>query len=106
MTNKKIVITKLKNYGISALGNGYIGIVSPLIYKDGSKGYIDIHMAFDNAIENSPELPSELIVPDEFRNKQEVKIVREINSLKHLYKEGALTKEEYEAQKTKILKGH
>lgn len=103
LTNKAIVVKKLKNFGISSIGNGYIEIVSPLIYKDGSKGYIDIHMAFDNAIENSPELPSELIVPDEYRNKREVRIAKEINNLNNLYKEGALTKEEFAAQKKKLL---
>jgi hypothetical protein len=103
LANKSIVVTKLKNFGISSIGNAYIEIVSPLIYKDGSKGYIDVHLAFDYAIENSPDLPSELIVPDEFRNKQEVKIAREINSLKNLYREGALTMEEYENQKKKLL---
>ena len=103
LTNKKIVVKKLKNFGISALGNGYIEIVSTLIYKDGSKGYIDIHLAFDNAIENSPELLSELIVPDEFRNKQEVRIAKEITNLNQLYRESPLTKEEFETQKKKLL---
>ncbi|MBK8520573.1 MAG: SHOCT domain-containing protein [Ferruginibacter sp.] len=103
LTNKKIVVNKLKNFGISSLGNGYVEIVSVIIYKDGSKGYIDIHMAFDYAIENSPDLPSELIVPDEFRNKQEVRIAKEINKLNNFYKDGALTKEEYEMLKKKLL---
>ena len=69
LANNSIVVKKLRNYGISSLGNGYIEIVGSMTYKDGSKGYIDIHMAFDRAIEDDPELPSELIVPGEYRNR-------------------------------------
>jgi hypothetical protein len=106
LANRSIVVSKLKNFGISSMGNAYIEIVSPLIYKDGSKGFIDIHLAFDNAIENSPELPSELIVPSGFRNKPEVVISKEINRLNQLYKEGALTADEFESTKKKLLEIH
>jgi len=44
-----------------------------------------------------------LIVPDEFRNKQNGSIADEIGKLNKLYKEGTLTKEEFEAQKKKLL---
>jgi hypothetical protein len=103
LANNSIVIKKMKNFGISALGNGYIEIIGSIKFKDGSKGFIDIHMAFDRAIENSPDLPSELIVPDEFRNKPKGSIAEEIKRLNELYKDGILTKEEFEAQKKKLL---
>ncbi len=103
LANNSIVVKKMKNFGISVLGNGYIEIIGNITFKDGSKGYIDIHMAFDRAIENSPNLPSELIVPDEYRNKQKISIADEINKLNKLYQDGLLTKEEFEAQKKKLL---
>jgi Short C-terminal domain len=106
LANNTMVIKQLKNYGISVFYNGYIEITGVLTFKDGSKGYLDIHMAFDRAIENSLKLPSELIVPDEFRNKPRGNISDEIIKLYKLYKEGDLTEEEYEEQKKKILEGH
>ena len=93
----------MKNFGISVLGNGYIEIVGTFTFKDGSKGYIDIHMAFDRAIENSLNLPSELIVPDEFRNKAVMSVADELKKLNKLYLDGILTKEEYEVEKKKLL---
>lgn len=49
LTNNSIVIKKMKNFGISVPGNGYIEIIGTLKFKDGSKGYIDIRMDFDRA---------------------------------------------------------
>jgi Short C-terminal domain len=103
LANNSIFIKKLKNYGISVLGNGYIEIVGTITFKDGSKGYIDIHMAFDRAIENSLNLPSELLVPDEFRNKKRLSVADEIIKLNKLYEDGMLSKEEFETQKKKLL---
>ena len=69
LINNSIVVKKLKNFGISALGNGYIEIIGTIIFKDGSKGGVDIHMAFDHVLEDYPHSPPELIVPEEFRIK-------------------------------------
>jgi len=103
LANNSIVVKKLKNYGISVLGNGYIEIVGYIVYKDGSKGSVDIHMAFDRAIEDDLLVPSELIVPDEYRNKKRPSVADEIEKLDKLYKKGAITLEEFEAQKKKLL---
>jgi Short C-terminal domain len=103
LTNNFIVVKKMKNYGISVLGNGYITIIGTIKYKDGSKGSVDIHMAFDRAIENSPNLPSELIVPDEYRNKKLLSVADEIKKLNNLYEDGIITKEEFDIQKKKLL---
>jgi len=67
LANNSIVVKKLKNFGISVLGNAYIEIIGSLVFKDGSKGFIDIHMAFDHAIESLAGLPGELIVPAAFQ---------------------------------------
>ena len=52
---------------MSSLGNGYIEIIGSIVFKGGSKGYIDIHMAFDKAIEGFPGSPAELVVPEELK---------------------------------------
>jgi len=67
LTNNSIVVKKMKNFGISVLGNGYIEIIGKITFKDGSKGYIDIHMAFDKVLEEYAGTPSELIAPAEFK---------------------------------------
>ena len=85
------------------LGNGYIEIVGYFTFKDGSKGFIDIHMAFDKAIEDAPDMPSELIVPDEYRNKKTGRVADEIEKLNKLFQQGVLTKDEFEARKKKLL---
>jgi hypothetical protein len=103
--NTSMVVEELKDFGISVLYNGYIHILGTLTFKDGSKTYADIHMAFDRAIENSPTLVSELKVPDEYRNKARGNISDEILKLYKQYVDGDLTKEEYEAMKKKILDG-
>ena len=99
LTNNSVVVKQLKNFGISSLGNAYIEIIGTIIFKDGSKGYIDIHMAFDNAIKYS----TELIVPDEFRNVQKGTTADEIIKLNKLYRDSIITKEEFETQKQKLL---
>ena len=103
LSNNSIIIKKLKNYGISVLGNGYIEIIGKIIFKDGSKGSIDIHMAFDKAIEGDDESPGELIVPDEFKLWHKHSVADELIKLNKLYQDGVITKEEFEAQKKKLL---
>ena len=106
LANSTMLVKELKNFGISVLYNGYIEIIGTITFKDGSKNYLDIHMAFDRAIENSMKVISELIVPNEFRNKERGNISDEILKLYKLYLNGDLTEEEYEDQKKKILEGH
>ena len=103
LTNNSIVVEKLSHFGISSLGNGYIQVEGSITFKDSSKGYVVLHMAFDRAIENSADLPSELIVPAEFRNKKIVSVATEINKLNKLYEDGIITKEQFELQKKKLL---
>lgn len=60
-------------------------------------------MAFDNAIEGVQGMAPELIVPEEFKNKSQKSAADEIAKLFKLYQEGAISKEEFEAQKKKLL---
>lgn len=102
--NTSILVKKLSDYKISGLGNRYIGITGTITFRDGSKSKIEIDMNFDRAINNFAGLPAEIIVPEEFRNKlPEGGIIDEIERLFRLYKEGALSKDEYEALKKKVI---
>jgi len=106
LANSSVFIRELKNYGISVLYNGYIDIIGTITFKDGSQSYLNIHVAFDRAIENSLKLPSEIKVPDEFRNKPWANTSDELIRLQKEYIRGDLTKEEYEAQKKAVLQKH
>ena len=87
-------------------GNKKIGITyEPLITFGSGRYEIDV----DNAIASG-----EIIVPDEFKPKpkvtttvvevkQQVSVADELTKLKKLLDDGVLTKEEYEAQKKKLL---
>ncbi|MBL7702018.1 MAG: SHOCT domain-containing protein [Ferruginibacter sp.] len=103
--NTTILVKKLSDYKISGLGNRYIGITGTVTYRDGSKSKIEIDMNFDRAITNFANLPAEIVVPEEFRNKvpEGGGIIDEIERLFRLYKEGAITKEEYEVLKKKVI---
>jgi membrane peptidoglycan carboxypeptidase len=59
-------------------------------------------MAFDRAIENSPFLPSEIKVADEFRNKYKRNLKRENLSLLNMYEDKVITKAEYTEMKKKL----
>jgi hypothetical protein len=99
-------------------------------YTDGRKEEADIILEFEKAIETVAGQPGELKVPAEFITrsaiaaKEETKkqtmpaetktqpvpndlkkqlVADEIKKLFDLYKQGALTKEEFEAQKKKLL---
>ena len=101
--NTVFVVEKLKDYNISDLGNAYITVESSRLYGDGSKTKINIALVFDKAIEGLPGLPSELIVPDEFKAKQKSSAADEIAKFYELYQKGIITKEEFETQKRKLL---
>jgi hypothetical protein len=72
LENRQVRVKELKDFGISVLGNAYITIIGTLIVNNNDRGDIEIHLAFDHAIENIPGVPSELVVPDEFRNRLKV----------------------------------
>ena len=103
LTNNSIVIKELRNIVLWPLDAGYVDIVGSITFKDGSKGIIEIQMAFDKAIENDPGLPSELTVPPEFRNSSRVILHQKLNKLFKLYVSGIISKTEYEAEKKKLL---
>ncbi len=103
LQNHSILVKELKDFGISALNNGYISIKGILMVKDSERGNIEIHMAFDRAIENLPGIPSELIVPAEFRNKLKIVPEQEVQRLYKLYQYDTISLQEFESHKKKLL---
>jgi hypothetical protein len=103
LQNHSILVKELKDFGISVLDNGYITIRGTLMINGNEREEIIIHMAFDHAIENLPGIPSELIVPDEFRGKRKIVLSQEIERLNKLYRYETISLEELESQKKKLL---
>lgn len=102
LTNCIVIVKEFKKYWVSGLNNGYIVFDGYLIRKDGTRDYIVLQMAFDRAIENSPILPSEIKLPDEFRNKYKRDIEREKLFLYNIYQDKVITKAAYQEMKKKL----
>ena len=125
------MVSRVRAYKYAGADNNSIRINGTLTYKDGRQEETDIVVNFERATEDYDGLPGELIVPEAYKVKRtprgavpetkkhvtveeakkqpapaEIKnllIADEIKKLFDLYKAGALTKEEYEAQKKKLL---
>ena len=103
IANNSVVVKELKNIQISPMDEGYVDIMGAIIFKDGSTGAVELHIMFDKAIENVAHLPSEIIVPVEFRNSSRVLLHQQLNKLFKLFVPGAISKTAYEAQKKKLF---
>ena len=95
LTDNSVIVKKLNKFNISELGNAYIHVRAAITYKDSLKGEIKFNMAFERAIESFPGLPSEVIVPEEFRKETKVSVNDGNNKLNKLYQDSTNT----EAQK-------
>jgi hypothetical protein len=102
LTNCSVTVKSFKKFWISGLDNGYIIFDGYLKRQNGVSDYIVLQMAFDRAIENSPVLPSEIKVPDEFRNKYPRNIEREKLFLRNIYEDNLITKAAYKEMKSKL----
>lgn len=131
LQNSTLTVNKLRAYKNSGPDKQTIRIAGTVSYANGSKADVDMFMEFEKAVTSPDGLPGELTVPEAFRTKPAVAITEEIKKsstptaetkkqtapddlkkilvadeikkLFDLYKAGALTKEEYEAQKKKLL---
>lgn len=131
LQNGSMLVKNLKAYNYSSVDKNSIRITGTITYKDGKKEEADILVNFERATEDYDGQPSELNVPEQFKRKpgpiavkqgtknqpaalepqqqnapedlRKLLVADEIKKLFDLYKAGALTKEEYEAQKKKLL---
>jgi hypothetical protein len=97
-----VTVDSFKKYWVSGLNNGYIIFDGHLKRQNGTIEYIVLQMAFDRAIENSPVIPSEIKVPDEFRNKYRRDLEREKIFLYNMYKDKVIKKAVYQDMKKKL----
>jgi hypothetical protein len=104
LANNTVTVKEITQIRTTALGNGYIELKGYITLKDGSREIIILKMSYDKVIENSPDLPSELKVPDEFRNKFKRNIKAELTTAKNLYEDKVINKAAYQALKEKLEK--
>ena len=102
LTDCSVTVKEFKKYWLTDFGTGYIVFDGYLKRKNGVSEYIVLQMAFDKAIENSPVLPSEIKVGDEFRNKYRRDMKRENVALRNMYEDNVITKKEYNTMKKKL----
>ncbi|MFZ1370219.1 MAG: SHOCT domain-containing protein [Ferruginibacter sp.] len=130
LQNSRLLVNKLRNYKNAGGDDISIRIQGIVTYADGKKEETDIIMNFEKAIAGSGGLPAELTVPEAFKtslpqtmvaetkkqpaaaepkkgkaadNIKDLLVADEIKKLFELYQAGALTKEEFETQKKKLL---
>ena len=103
LANSTVIVKEIKDFSFSVIGNGYVDINGFIILKDNTREPIVLHIAIDRAIENSPDLPSELKVADEYRNTRERNIKKELTTARNLYEDNVIKKAEYQAMKSKLL---
>jgi hypothetical protein len=130
LQNGTLLVKNVKAYKFSSADNNSIRITGTITYKDGIKDEADILLNFERATEDYDGQASELNIPEQFKRKpgqatvkteskqtavvepkkqtapddlRKLLVADEIKKLFDLYKAGALTKEEYEVQKKKLL---
>ena len=104
LQNNQVLINKLKDYGVSKLGNGYITIIGTLYVNNNERGFIELHIAFDLAIENLPGIPSEIVVPERFHKRLKPDPEKDIARMNRLYEDDIISREELDAVKEWLLK--
>jgi hypothetical protein len=104
LTNNSVVVTGIKNFGINDEDDAYIEITGSIIFKDNTKGTVELKLFFDKAIENTDGMPAEMIVPAAFANNSRVILYNELKRLLNLYISGTIDRAVYEEQKRKLLK--
>lgn len=103
LMNNTISVTGLTNYGKNYDDGCYIDITGSLIFKDGSRGSVELKIFVDKAIENNDGIAGELIVPPAFINNHRVILNSELKRLLDLYIKGSLDRTAYETQKQQLL---
>lgn len=130
LQSSTILVKNLKGYKFSSPDNNSIRITGTLTYKDGKQEETDLLINFERSTEDYDGQPSELNIPQQFKRRpgqsvvkattkqpvavepqkqtsgddlRKIMVADEIKKLFELYKAGALTKEEYDAQKKKLL---
>ncbi len=104
VTGKQIRVEEIKDLTFSALGNAYINIIGTLMADNIEGRELQLRIAFDHSIEDVKGIPSELLVPDEFRGLLKKDAQADFKRVENLYLDGIITKEAFLAAK-KYLQG-
>jgi hypothetical protein len=102
LENKQILVWEVKNLTFSILGNAYADITGTLVLNNKRSKEVEIRLAFDHAIEDVPGIPSEVVVPDEYKGRLKRTAEAELARIETLYRSKIITKEELEAATKKL----
>jgi len=103
LTNRTIEVRKISDYYISGLDNAYIRIKGAYPKKNGSIKIIRFKMLFEKAIQGFMGSTPELKIPNEFVKDQKPSAVNEITRLHQLLESGAITQQEFDLLKKKLI---
>ena len=130
LQNGTLLVNKLKGYKYAGPDDCNIRITGTATFANGKNAEVEILLNFERATQDFDGMASELVVPGEFKGKaaavissepktqiktepapktiqnedlKKLMVADEIKKLFDLYQSGALTKEEYESQKKKLL---
>ncbi len=107
-----------KQASLRKKSNHHVAVVKKIVQHGNAKnGYIFyIVIGVDDIVNYESEVDNaiaagEIVVPDEYKHNsnkpgQPISVADEITKLKKLYDDGVITKEEFEAQKEKLLEGN
>lgn len=96
---KQFRVEEIKDFTFSILGNAYINLIGTVMTGDKEGRELQLHIAFDHAIEDVKGIPGELVVPDEFRGVLKKDIKAELKRVENLYLDEIISKEQFEAAK-------
>lgn len=102
LEKRKLRVKKLKEFGVSVLGNTYVTIIGTLIINGKDRDEIEMHVSIDYAIEDIPGVPSELVVPDQYRGILKRDPQQELKRIQVLHEDKVISKELFEVLIKKI----
>lgn len=105
-TGASLTIKRFSGFKVSSLGNGFVWVDVDYVSRKGHKNEGVVRIAFDLAQQPLNDRPPEFEIPEQYkhyRNRQTGSTADEIKKLKDLLDSGAITKDEYDIAKKKIL---
>jgi len=100
---KQLRVEEIKDLTFSVLGTAYINIIGTLMENNEEGRELQLHIAFDHAIDNVKGITGELVVPDEFKGVLKKDVQAELKRVENLYLDGIISKETFEAAKKYLL---
>ncbi|MBL7703254.1 MAG: hypothetical protein JNM14_13465 [Ferruginibacter sp.] len=102
LEKERVLVLDISGFGFTLQGNGFAYIAVELARKNKRPKGLEMHLSFDQAIENIPGIPSELVVPDGFRGILKKDPLTELERIENLYHSKIITKAELDAATKKL----